>query len=124
MIDATSLAAIRTATDSFNADSLAAVYAVHGSAIKLNNVDGTGCYTAPRWTEKLAPDGGGFRRVITSSLRLRKADWPNYKTEADFIKKEIQLRQGDGWQRFGLADEGVVDIHLGGEWKLELEALT
>ena len=99
--------------------------AVYGSDIKLDNVDGLGCYTAPRRTDQLAPDGGGYKTEITATLRLLKRDWPAYRTAADFFKKEVQIRQDDGtWQRFRIADQGIIDIHLSGEWKLELEALT
>lgn len=109
---------------SFNAQALTVRYGLHGKSIKLDNRPGFGVYAAPRRTDQLDPNGGGYRTEITSTLRLLKADWPSFKTAADFFKKEVQIKLGDAWQRFRIADQGVMDVHLSGEWKLELEALT
>lgn len=97
---------------------------LYGYDIKLDGKPGLGVYTSPRRTDQLAPDGGGYKVVITATLRLLKADWPAFRSAADFFKKEVQIKLGDDWQRFRVADQGVMDIHITGEWKLELEALT
>ncbi len=109
----------------FNQQAVPGRFALFGKPIKLDDVDGTGVYSSPRRTDQLASDGGGYKVEITSTLRIRKSDWPAYNVAADFFKKEVQINLGnDTWQRFRIADQGVVDVHQAGEWKLDLEALT
>jgi hypothetical protein len=115
----------KSALESFNSQRVATQFALFGKPIKLDSIEGSGCYTAPRRTDQLDTEGGGYKVVITSTLRLRKIDWPSFTTVADFFQKEVQLNLGGtSWQRFRIADQGVMDIQQGGEWKLELEALT
>jgi hypothetical protein len=106
----------------FDAKRVAQQWTLWAKAIKLNGTAGTGIYTAPRMERVLRQDGGGFNVVHLSTLTLRKADWPAYTLPLHFEKVTVELLLNEAWATFKVGE--TKDVHLGSEWKLELEALV
>lgn len=107
------------AVQAFNTARLASQSAMFGQPVKVNDTQGTGCYSAPRFTRELAE--GGFKVGHDATLRLTKADWPALTTVKVVEAATVEIQLNGGWMKFKVAE--VTDVVTGGEWRLGLEAL-
>lgn len=108
------------ALQAFNSQRLASQTALFGQPVKVNDTQGTGCYSAPRFQRELAE--GGFKVGHDATLRLTKSAWPALTTVALVEAAKIELQLNNAWVRFKVAE--VTDVTTGGEWRIGLEALV
>lgn len=109
------------ALNAFNAQRLRTQDALYGRDIKINDVEGRGAHSGIKYQQKLREQGGGEELLFDGILRIVKADWTGYTVPQHFDKIVIELMVGPDWKTFKVLR--ATDVHLGGEWKLELEAL-
>jgi hypothetical protein len=111
-----SAAALATA----HARDRSARHSTYGSPIRIADENGTGIYPPPRYNPTL-PEGGLVSDYSTT-LRIKKVDWPAYTKQSDFWTVQVQILQApDDW--LTLRVTACQDMNLTGEWKLTLEAL-
>lgn len=109
------------ALSSFNRARLATQQALWGRTIRIDGVEGPGCHNGIKYQDGLKTEGGGVELEFDGILRIEKAEWEAYTVPQHFDKVKVELKVGPDWKAFQVAR--VTDVHLGGEWKLELEAL-
>jgi hypothetical protein len=109
------------ALNAFNGARLRTQDALFGRPIKLDGVEGRGAHSGIKYQAKLREQGGGEELLFDGILRIAMADWEAYTVPQHFDKVKVELMVGPDWKAFKVLR--ATCVHLGGEWKLELEAL-
>lgn len=106
---------------SFNALALAARQAVFGQTVKIDTVEKTACFTAPRMQLEMGDSTLDVPRY-TSTLRIPAASIPGYVEPSDLEAMVVQLPDGAGWRTYEVLP-GAQYVAAGLEWRIELRSL-
>lgn len=105
----------------FNAAALAFRNTHLGATIKVSGTPVLATFTAPRLSPSLADSTLGIDRYH-STVRIPKAAVPQITTPAAWEGITLQLPEGVNWRTYKILTEAI-DVHLAGEWKLDVESL-
>ncbi len=109
------------ALNAFNRERLKTQDALYGRPIKLDGTEGRGAHSGAKYQQQLRSEGGGEEQLFDGILRIEKSQWEEYTVPQHFDKVKVELKIGPNWKAFKVLR--ATDVHLAGEWKLELEAL-
>lgn len=111
-----------TALSALNAAG-AAFRATHmGSTIRVAGTERAAVYTAPRLDAALDPSTVRVDRY-TSTVRILKSVVTAITVPTDWIGVLIELPEGASWRSYRAIPELIQDVHLSGEWRLEVESI-